>query len=191
MEQCYLISNLFVRLRSPFPPRADRIASATVLGINANCCRLRHKVYRRYYRAFPKWRSCYSSPEIPHCWYFNGSNTDAKGNIVNITLSFTNELLDRCSQCFPELRRYVEDLKGNRDALKYNGSQSAAIASILKSMCKQNEVERLSSFIRLLAVLPLTDNTLVVGKYKDKDRKQERLDMIRVFVACNAYRDIS
>lgn len=130
-------------------------------------------------------------PEIPHCWYFNGSNTDAKGNIVNITLTFTNEMLDRCSQCFPELYRYVEDLKGNRDALKYNGSQSAAIASILKSMCKQNEVERLSSFIRLLAVLPLTDKTLVVGKYKDKDRKQERLDMIRVFVACNAYRNIS
>ncbi len=130
-------------------------------------------------------------PEIPHCWYFNGSNTDAKGKIVNITLLFTNELLDRCSQSFPELHRYVEDLKDNRSALKYNDSQSVVIASILKSMCKQNEVERLSSFIRLLAVLPLADKTHTVGKYKEKDRKQERLDMIRIFVICNAYRNIS
>lgn len=130
-------------------------------------------------------------PEIPHCWYFNESNTDAKGKIVNITLSFTNELLDRCSQSFPELHRYVEELKDNRDALKYNESQSVVIASILKQMCKQNEVERLSSFIRLLAVLPLADETNIVGKYKERDRKQERLDMIRVFVACNAYRNIS
>ncbi len=58
-------------------------------------------------------------------------------------------------------------------------------------MSKQNEVERLSSFIRLLAVLPLADETNIVGKYKERDRKQERLDMIRVFVACNAYRNIS
>ena len=50
-------------------------------------------------------------PEIPHCWYFNGNNTDTEGKIVNITLSFTNEFLDHCSQAFPELRRYIEDLK--------------------------------------------------------------------------------
>ena len=58
-------------------------------------------------------------------------------------------------------------------------------------MYKQNEVERLSSIIRLLAILPLADKTHIVGKYKERDRKQERLDMIRVFITCNAYRNIS
>ncbi|WP_293740791.1 AraC family transcriptional regulator [uncultured Parabacteroides sp.] len=130
-------------------------------------------------------------PDIPHCWYFNGNNTNTEGKIVNITLSFTNEFLDRCSLSFPELHRYIEDLKKNQEALKYNRSQSVTIASILKSMYKQNEVERLSSIIRLLAILPLADKTHIVGKYKERDRKQERLDMIRVFITCNAYRNIS
>ena len=130
-------------------------------------------------------------PEIPHCWYFNGNNTDTEGKIVNITLSFTNEFLDHCSKAFPELRRYIEDLKKNQEALKYNDSQSIAIASILKSINEQNEVERLSSLIKLLAILSLVDKAHTVGKYKEKDRKQERLDMIRIFVTCNAYRNIS
>lgn len=130
-------------------------------------------------------------PEIPHCWYFNGNNTDTDGKIVNITLSFTNEFLNHCSLNFPELYRYIEDLKNIQEALKYNDPQSITIASILKSMYKQNEVERLSSMIRLLAILPLADKTRIVGKYKKKDRRQERLDMIRIFVICNVYRNIS
>ncbi|WP_103984048.1 cupin domain-containing protein [Parabacteroides chinchillae] len=48
-------------------------------------------------------------PEIPHCWYFNGNNTDTEGKIVNITLSFTNEFLDHCSLNFPELHQYIEN----------------------------------------------------------------------------------
>lgn len=130
-------------------------------------------------------------PDIPHCWYFNGNNTNTEGKIVNITLLLTNEFLDRCSLSFLELHPYIEDLKKNQEALKYNSSQSVTIASILKSMYKQNEVERLSSIIRLLAILPLADKTHIVGKYKKRDRKQERLDMIRVFVTCNASRNIS
>ena len=130
-------------------------------------------------------------PEIPHCWYFDGSSTDAEGKIVNITLSFTNEFLDHCSHDFPELSGHIEELKKNHEALKYDESQSETIASVLKSMRKQNEVERLASLIRLLAILPLTDKTHTVGKYKEKDRKQERLDMIRIFVICNAHRNIS
>lgn len=58
-------------------------------------------------------------------------------------------------------------------------------------MRKQNEVERLASLIRLLAILPLTDKTHTVGTYKEKDRNRERLDMIRIFVICNAHRNIS
>lgn len=130
-------------------------------------------------------------PEIPHCWYFNGNNTDTDGKIVNITLSFTNEFLNHCSSDFPELYRYIENLKNIQEALKYNDSQSFVIASVLKSMHKQNGVERLSSMIRLLAILSLTDKTHIVGKYEKKDKKQERLNMIRIFVICNAYRNIS
>lgn len=130
-------------------------------------------------------------PEIPHCWYFNGDKIDTDGKIVNITLSFTHEFLNHCSLNFPELHRHIEKFKNIQEALKYNDSQSIIIASILKSMHKQNEVERLSAMIKLLAVLPLADKTRTVGKYTKKDKKQKRLDMIRIFVICNAYRNIS
>lgn len=130
-------------------------------------------------------------PEIPHCWYFDGDDTAPDGKIENITLLFTDDFLDNCSRTFPELQRCVTDLKKNREALKYDGQQSKAIAAILKSMCGQNDVERLSSVIRLLAILPPTDRAHTVGHYKEMDKKEERLDMIRIFVTCNVQRNIS
>ncbi len=130
-------------------------------------------------------------PEIPHCWYFDGDDTAADGKIENITLMFTEDFLDSCSRNFPELHPCVENLKKNREALKYDGPQAVTIASILKSMCGQSDVERLSSIIRLLAILPSADKAHTVGRYREMDKKQERLDMIRIFVTCNAQRNIS
>ena len=46
-------------------------------------------------------------PEIPHCWYFEGDDTDAQGRIANITVTFDNDFLDRCSGTFPELRGHI------------------------------------------------------------------------------------
>lgn len=130
-------------------------------------------------------------PEIPHCWYFRGTDTDTNGKIMNIAISFTNEFLNHCSSDFPELGRFVEKLRCVHEAVKFNEPKAGFIASILKSMYGQNEVERLSSMIRLLAVLSCTDETRVVGRHKKIDKKQERLNMIRVFVICNVYRNIS
>lgn len=130
-------------------------------------------------------------PEIPHCWYFDGDDTTPDGKIENITLLLTGDFLDNCSRNFPELHRCVENLKKNREAMKYDGPQSKTIASILKSMRMQSDVERLSSTIRLLAMIPPADKAHTVGRYKETDKKKERLDMIRIFVTCNVQRNIS
>ncbi len=130
-------------------------------------------------------------PDIPHCWYFDGGDTAPDGRIENITLLFTEDFLDNCSQNFSELRRCVENLRKNREALRYDGSQSRTIAAILKSMNGQSDVERLSSIIRLLAILPSADKAHTVGRYREMDKRQERLDMIRIFVTCNVQRNIS
>ena len=130
-------------------------------------------------------------PEIPHCWFFNNDSTNPNGKISNITITFTDEFLGHCSSVFPELRKYIEELKKVYEAVKFNKPKANLIASILKSMCNQKDVERLSSMIRLLAILSLTDETCIVGQYKKTDKKQERLNMIRIYVICNVSRDIS
>lgn len=130
-------------------------------------------------------------PEIPHCWYFNRNDTDTNGKIINITITFKNEFLIHCSSAFPELRQYIERLRRIHEAIKFNEPKANLITSILKSMYDQNEIERLSSMIRLLAVLSCTDETRIVGKHKKTDKKQERLNMIHVYVICNVSRNIS
>lgn len=130
-------------------------------------------------------------PEIPHGWFFNKDDTDSNGHIVNIILAFTDEFLSHCSSVFPELRACVERLKTVREAVKFNKRRGDLIASILKGMGEQEDVERLASMIRLLAILPLTDEAHIVGRYKKIDTRQERLDRIRTYVICNACRDIS
>lgn len=130
-------------------------------------------------------------PGIPHGWFFNKEDADSNGQIWNITLTFSNEFLDHCWSAFPELRIHVERLKTMRDAVKFNKRRAERIASILKAMGDQEDVERLASMIRLLAVLSLTDEAHIVGSDKKTDTRQERLDKVRTYVICNASRDIS
>lgn len=130
-------------------------------------------------------------PEIPHCWYFNHDDTNENGQIVNITVSFTDDFLARCASSFPELAPSVKNLKNIHEALKYNPSQAERIKSFLQLMLNQNEVERLSTMIQLLAVLAHPHEAHIVSQYKQIDKKQERLNRVRVFVICNAHRNIS
>lgn len=130
-------------------------------------------------------------PEIPHSRFFNTDDTDSNGRVFHITLTFTNVFLNHCSSVFPELRKCVERLKAIREAVKFNTRRATHIASILKAMEDQEDVERLASMIRLLAVVSLTDEVHIVGRYKKTDTKEERLNRIRTYVICNASRDIS
>jgi len=130
-------------------------------------------------------------PEIPHCWAFNEDDIDSNGRISNITITFTDEFLNNCSSVFPELRPYVQRLKEVRDAVKFNKQNTNFIASILNSMCSQNDAERLASMVKLLTIISSTDDARIVGLYKKINKEQERLNMVHTYVICNATRDIS
>jgi len=130
-------------------------------------------------------------PEITHCWFFDNDDTDSNGRISNITITFTNEFLNNCSSVFPELRQYIERLKKVRGAVKFAKRNADLITIILKSMCGQDDVERLVSMIKLLTIISLTDDADIVGVYKKIDKEDERLDMIHTYVICNATRNIS
>lgn len=130
-------------------------------------------------------------PEIPHCCFFNHEDVDINGQISNISITFTDEFLNTCSAAFPELREYVSRLKEIHVAVKFDKHEAVSIASVMQSMCNQNDVERLVSMIRLLVLTSSADRARVVGTYTKADRDQERLNMIHTYVICNAARNIS
>ena len=104
-------------------------------------------------------------PEIPHCWYFEDDDTDEQGRIANITVTFDNDFLDRCSGTFPELCGHIDKLKKKYDAVKFDKEKSEAIIDLLEEMCNQSEAERVASMIKLILIMADSGSEHVVGKY--------------------------
>lgn len=130
-------------------------------------------------------------PEIPHCWFFNNKHVNKDNKISNITITFTQQFIENCSVVFPELREHIKCLKEISNAIKFSPKRANHIALILRNMCNQDDIERLASMIKLLSIISTTDNSRIVGMYKSPDKKQDRLNMIRTYIICNATRNIS
>lgn len=130
-------------------------------------------------------------PDIPHCWYFDRETTDMYGKIANITITFDNNFIDNCQMAFPELHDCISNLKKKRNAVKFSMSKSDAIISILKSMRDKDSAERIAPMISLLVAIASDDNERIVGKYQKRDKVQEHLKQIQVYVICNARRNIT
>ncbi len=130
-------------------------------------------------------------PEMPHCWFFDDNITDVQGRIANITVTFSNEFLDNCSAAFPELEECIDGLKEKRDAVKFDGGKSIAIASILEEMRDLDTVERVAPMIRLLLLVSSKSREHVISKYREADKEKDRMNRIRTYIICNAKRDIT
>ena len=131
-------------------------------------------------------------PEIPHCWYFDNEITDKKGKNASVTLFFENNLLNNCSDCFPELLEHCQKINKLTNAIKFTGKKTDKIISILKKMRKENEAERIASIIKLiLTIAENEDSQCNVGKHQKIDKEKKRLDQINIFVICNVKRNIT
>lgn len=131
------------------------------------------------------------APEIPHCWSFNNSKTDINGHVLNITITFGDVFLDRCAAVFPELSVVVMKLRENLNAVKFGKKKADVIISILDEMKKENDAEKLASFIRLLIILADDKEQLVAGHNHKIDAKECLLNLIRSYVICNFYKSIT
>lgn len=129
-------------------------------------------------------------PQIPHGWYFDSSDEEPKGKIENISLFFPTELLDNCSLLFPELKEYVSGIKRYDKAISFSKKTLKHLQLIMRSMIHQSDVERLSSFIKLLAILSTPENTRVVGYPVQKDKNAIRLKQIYLYVLNHFQEDI-
>ncbi|MDR1339673.1 MAG: AraC family transcriptional regulator [Prevotellaceae bacterium] len=130
-------------------------------------------------------------PDMPHCWSFDKHVFDGEGKIENITLVFSSALLENSRTVFPEISGIIAKIQSCTDAISFGGSTLSQLQTILTSMLREDRVERLSSLIKLFALIASPEKTLTVGRPVIDDRKTKRLQQINMYVMNNFQRDIT
>jgi AraC-like DNA-binding protein/mannose-6-phosphate isomerase-like protein (cupin superfamily) len=130
-------------------------------------------------------------PHIPHCWSFDEKVSDERGKIENICIFFGESFLENNKAFFPEMEIVIEGIQKITDAIAYTGQSQKEIQDIMKTMIKQNRIERLASVIRLLALLASAKHTSIVGRPVVEDSKTERLQLLYLYVMNNYPNEIN
>ena len=130
-------------------------------------------------------------PNIPHCWSFDESVHDSEGNIENITIVFENDFLESCKNIFPELLNSISELQSNKNAVSFKNELLEQLQTLMASMIHQNNIERLSSFIKLLQLVSYCKEMQVVGRPVSENKKEKKLQEIYLFILNNFQRNIT
>lgn len=124
-------------------------------------------------------------PDIPHCWSFDELDADENGKIENITITFSHRFLENCASVFPEIESYIRAIKENTEAISFKGETLIRLQDLLMSMTRQSEVERISSFIKVLALISYPESMNAVGKRVVEDKKTNRMQKILLYIMNN------
>ncbi len=131
-------------------------------------------------------------PHIPHQWRFDDSHTDATGHTSSLTLTFSTELLDRWAGAFPEYTARLENFKATSRVMSFGKADTAVITDLMRKMHKQNQCDLLPYVMRLILIMEKSmHSAYAVGNTPETDRTAERLNMVRVYTACNYSRTIT
>jgi AraC-like DNA-binding protein/quercetin dioxygenase-like cupin family protein len=130
-------------------------------------------------------------PDIPHCWSFDKNVVDEKGKIENICVFFKKEFLETCKDNFPQLRDAVEKILKIRNAISFSGKSLAVLQRLMKTMSRQNEVEKLSSLILILDHISSSETVEIVGKPLHNHKSEKKMNEINMFVLNHFHREIS
>lgn len=131
-------------------------------------------------------------PDTPHCWCFDGNTTDARGHIQNITVTFSDELLDNCAGTFPELSAAIDRLKSLREsAVSFSGGKAGEMKRLLLDMRKLDKATQTAFLLRLLLLISDPEDVSVISRRHAISREEERVNQAKTYIACNACRDIA
>ena len=124
-------------------------------------------------------------PNIPHCWSFDELDADSSGKIENITITFSDLFLDNCKITFPELDNIIKKVLQNKEAISFKGDTLIRLQNFLISMKAESEIEKISSFIKVLALISSPEDASAVGKPVIEDRKAKRMQKILLYIMNN------
>lgn len=124
-------------------------------------------------------------PNIPHGWSFDESIHDNEGKIENITITFFDQQLDLFFNSFPELSDCISILRKRTNALSFKGEVLFKLQTIMLAMIAETDLERLSSFIKLLPLMSSPETIAVVGHPIVNDNKTRKMQDIYLYVMNN------
>jgi len=124
-------------------------------------------------------------PDIPHCWSFGELDADISGKIENITITFSDLFLDNCRIAFPELDNIINKVQQNKEAISFKGDTLTRLQNLLVTMKTESEIEKIASFIKVLALISSPENANTVGKPVIEDRKMKRMQKILMYIMNN------
>lgn len=130
-------------------------------------------------------------PNIPHCWSFDENVHDDDGLIENITIVIENDFLEKCKVMFPELSVVIAKILNNENAVSFQGEILERLRGLMLLMIGQESIERLSSFVKLLELVSHCNEMQVVGGPVSENKKEKKLQEIRLFVLSNYQRNIT
>ena len=121
-------------------------------------------------------------PGIPHYWSFDESVNDKEGKIENITLVFRSELLENIKMAFPELEELITLILDYQNALSFGGDTLTKLRILLLRMKNESEIERISSFFKLLPLISSPKIADTVGKPIVEDKKIKKIRKVYMYV---------
>lgn len=130
-------------------------------------------------------------PEMPHQWVFDPDKTDRDGNIENITISFSPDLLRRLSGVVPELCQLAEWYEHLDTSVKFKPSECEKIGAVLRRMEHESAAERVMSLLQMLIAIHRDRNFMVAGRFAAPCSVEEKIKKIEVYISCNYNHDFS
>lgn len=121
-------------------------------------------------------------PGMQHRWEYVPDSADKNGDIRYLMVAFSDALVVRCMETFPELRNCLTDIKPPVDALKYGPESSRIIRKTLTKMNGLNELDRLCEMFRLLPAIFGSTDHVSVGKPTRIERDVRRMQQISTYV---------
>ncbi len=130
-------------------------------------------------------------PNMLHRWEYDAESADCDGCVRYLMVAFSQSFIDRCVAVFPEIRNRLYGLILPTDALKFGDKTANTIRDVLRQMEDMDEVDRLSTMLRLLPVVFGSKDFTVVGRPVQIERDVRRLQQISVYVMTHYARNIT
>lgn len=129
-------------------------------------------------------------PQMPHCWNYNPQNTDKDGKIENITVTFSNELLETTARCYPETVRQIGTLMELSQSVLFVRHTADRLVELLKEMPSQPASVQLFILLQVIMLIASSDEHRVIGIFKLSPAEQRSRD-IGSFLTCNFKRSVT
>jgi YesN/AraC family two-component response regulator len=130
-------------------------------------------------------------PNIPHYWSFEESVHYEKGKIENITITFTDGLMNNVKKVFPELAGCISQIQKYTNAISFEGEILSNLQIKMTDMVLQTDEMRVSMLIQLFALMSVSEKTSVVGHPVTDNKQTQRMQSIRLYVMNNYQHDIT